>query len=124
MKNSLLFAQEQARLHHRKSVFWGITTVIFFIWLIWLISSACMIQGCSDDDGDKKNSAADVEHCKDTVGAIEECFGAQEVFGMSAAEATKECDSGERFDSYDRCFFDCEDKAMDCDDFGTCLDGC
>jgi hypothetical protein len=104
------------------------TKMLFaIIALVVALAAILTLQSCSsdgDDKNDNKNSAVDIAHCKDTVGAIDECFGAESVLGMDAAAATKECESGEKFDDYDHCFFNCEDKAMNCDEFADCLDNC
>jgi hypothetical protein len=101
---------------------------ILAVGLAFLISIAfaigiSMLTGCSDsDDDDKKPSAADVQHCKDTVDAMDICFGFEDSFGMTVAEAKNKC--SESMDESDHCAIKCENDAMDCDEFADCLDGC
>lgn len=113
------YAREQARIHHNRSMFWGVVAVAAMVVFFVLVSS---LQGCSDDDSDSDDKAAEIAQCKKMADAFQKCIG-WDSMNTTLKEAKAECDKAD-FDNYDRCMFDCETTSADCEVLTTCFDEC
>jgi len=118
------YEREQVRIHHNRSIFWGVVAVASMVVFFVLISS---LQGCSDDDDDKADNkaddkAAEISQCKKMADRFQECIG-WDSMNTTLKEAKAECEKAD-FDKYDRCMFDCEQLSTDCEVLTTCFDEC